>query len=165
MWDYDDGDEPMVIIEQRSGSTVSFLWGALLGAGIALLLAPQSGEESRRQIATRARRVKDAAQERAEELSDTVVDRYETARQSVEERLDSARRTLEARRTQAAEALRAGREAAQNARADLERRIAQSKAAYDAASEAMREGGESPGATPEPEAEADERPARRRRNG
>lgn len=157
----------MVIIEQRSGSTVSFLWGALLGAGVALLLAPQSGEESRRHLANRARRVKDAAQERAEELTDRVVDRYEYARQSVEDRIDTARRTLEAKKNQATEALRAGREAAQSAREDLERRIAQSKAAYDAAAEAARDSAEStPTATPPAlEIDEDERPARRRRNG
>ncbi len=43
------------------------LIGALVGAGIALLLAPSSGEETRRMIARRARRLADDARERYEE--------------------------------------------------------------------------------------------------
>jgi gas vesicle protein len=38
--------------------------GALVGAGIALLLAPTSGEETRRLIARRARRLAEDARER-----------------------------------------------------------------------------------------------------
>ncbi len=38
--------------------------GALVGAGIALLLAPSSGEETRRMIARRARRLAEDARER-----------------------------------------------------------------------------------------------------
>lgn len=160
MWDFEEeGDEPVVVIEQRTGSASSFMWGILIGAGVALLLAPSSGEETRRRLARSAKRARDAAQETAEELTDKVVDRYEYARQSVEERIDSARRTLEIKKNQASEALRAGKEAAQHARQDLERRIAQSKAAFDAAGEAPTDGGEVV------EEVADERPTRRRRNG
>lgn len=43
------------------------LIGALVGAGIALLVAPQSGEETRRTIARRARRLAADARERYEE--------------------------------------------------------------------------------------------------
>jgi gas vesicle protein len=41
--------------------------GALVGAGLALLLAPQSGAETRRDLARRARRLTDEARDRYDE--------------------------------------------------------------------------------------------------
>ncbi len=43
------------------------LIGALVGAGIALLVAPSSGEETRRMISRRARRLAEDARDRYEE--------------------------------------------------------------------------------------------------
>src|SRR5688500_4224777 len=67
---YEHDDEPYVVIEQTSGSFGSFLVGIALGAGIALLLAPDSGLETRRRLRRGARKVKRAAREKAEELAD-----------------------------------------------------------------------------------------------
>ena len=57
---YDDEESdyapPYVIVERREIGVGPFLIGIALGAGVALLLAPQSGEETRRGIARRARR-------------------------------------------------------------------------------------------------------------
>jgi hypothetical protein len=44
--------------------------GALVGAGVALLLAPQSGEETREEIVTRARRLGTRADESWDDLRD-----------------------------------------------------------------------------------------------
>lgn len=44
--------------------------GALVGAGVALLLAPQSGEETREQLVSRARRLGDRADEGWDDLRD-----------------------------------------------------------------------------------------------
>jgi hypothetical protein len=44
--------------------------GALVGAGVALLLAPQSGEETRERIANRARRLGTRADESWDDLRD-----------------------------------------------------------------------------------------------
>ena len=136
---HDSDDEPYVIIEQRSTSAGSFLWGVAIGAAMALLLAPRSGVETRREIRRRARKVGRAAQEAAEEISDKVVDRYENARQAVEERIDTARRAIEIKKQQAHEAIRAGREAAHQSRSDLERRIEETKAAYQAGADVARD--------------------------
>jgi gas vesicle protein len=139
MGEYDyDTDEPFVVIEKESGHLGSFFWGLAVGAGIALLLAPRSGEETRRVLGTRARRAQARAQERAGELTDTVRDRYERARQSVEERIDSARNAIELKRRQASRAIEAGRQAAHEARDELERRIAETKAAYQAGADVAR---------------------------
>jgi gas vesicle protein len=43
---------------------IGLLIGTLVGAGIALLVAPQSGRETRRNIARRARRLAEDARER-----------------------------------------------------------------------------------------------------
>jgi hypothetical protein len=86
------------------------------------------------------------ARDAAGDLSDSVVDRYEQAKRSVEDRLDSARHALEMRKRQAAEAIRAGRAAAQQARDDLEARIAETKAAYHAGADVVRAGRRAAGA-------------------
>jgi len=49
---------------------LGILAGALVGAGVALLLAPQSGEETREQIAIRARRLGTRADEGWDDLRD-----------------------------------------------------------------------------------------------
>jgi gas vesicle protein len=48
------------------------LIGALVGAGLALLFAPQSGEETRRIIRRKARKLADEARERYEDANDRV---------------------------------------------------------------------------------------------
>jgi len=55
------------------GIVTAFAIGALVGAGVALLYAPQSGKETRELLARKAREVKDKAGElkdRAEEAFD-----------------------------------------------------------------------------------------------
>lgn len=139
MSEYDyDTDEPFVVIEKESGSIPSFVWGMAIGAGLALLFAPQSGEETRFTLRTKARKVGERARDAAEDLTDTVLDGYEQARRTVEERIDTARDAIELKKRQASRALEAGRQAAQEARDDLERRIAESKATYQSAADKAR---------------------------
>jgi len=57
----------------------------------------------------------------------------------VSQRVDRARQAVDLKRRQVERAVEAGRAAAQQARADLERRIAQTKAAYQAGTSAARE--------------------------
>ena len=136
---YEYDEEPYVVIERTSGSFGSFLIGIVVGAGTALLLAPDSGIETRRRLRRGARKVKRAAREKAGELADNVTDRYEHARRTVEDKLEAARSAIELKRRQAGRAIEAGREAAHQAREDLERRIAESKAAYQAGADVARE--------------------------
>lgn len=117
----DFDDDPYVVIERHDGSIGSFFLGLAIGAGVALLFAPQTGAATRRRIRRSAEKVKDAA-----------VDTYEEARAQVEERIEAARHQVEVRKQQVSRAVSAGREAAQQAREDLERRIEETKAAYRA---------------------------------
>jgi gas vesicle protein len=132
---YDDDDEPYdrepyVIIERREAGVGSFLIGLALGAGVALLLAPHSGEETRRGLALRARRAQDAAQDLVEDLSGTVADKFQEVRASVEERIEATLHSVDNKKRRVSNAFHAGRAAAREARGELEQRIADSKAAY-----------------------------------
>jgi gas vesicle protein len=142
MRDYDyDHDEPFVVIEKTSGGLGSFIIGLAVGAGLALLFAPQSGAETRRGLASSAKRVRRAAEDAVDEARTKVGETFETARQRVEEKIEEARGAIEMKREQVQRAVQAGREAAQQARADLERRLAETKAAYQAGAAVAREGG------------------------
>jgi gas vesicle protein len=133
---YDDDDEPndlpqpYVIVERREAGVGTFLIGLALGAGVALLLAPQSGEETRRGLARRARRAQDAAQDFVEDMSGTVADKFQEVRASVEERIDATLDAVDDKKRRVSNAFHAGRAAAREARGELEQRIAESKAAY-----------------------------------
>ncbi len=131
---YDDEEldypEPYVIVEKRGGGIGSLLIGLAIGAGAALLFAPQSGEETRRVIAHRARRAQDAAQDFVEDLSGTVGEKFSEVRASVEERIEATLDAVDAKKRRVSNAYHAGRSAAREARGELEQRIAESKAAY-----------------------------------
>jgi gas vesicle protein len=132
---YDDDEpydlrQPYVIVERREPGVGSFLIGIALGAGVALLLAPQSGEETRRGLARRARRAQEAAQDFVEDVSGTVADKFQEVRASVEERIDATLDAVDDKKRRVSNAFHAGRAAAREARGELEQRIAESKAAY-----------------------------------
>ena len=134
-------EAPTIVIAREPGHGVgSFVIGALLGAGIALLLAPRTGKETQEEIRTRALQLKDAAEERVRDAS-----------RQLEARLDEAREGLHARADRVREAVDSGRKAATDARHELEEKLERSKAAYRAGIEAARatvaEGDESDGET------------------
>jgi gas vesicle protein len=137
-WGEDD-DEPYVIIEKKSSGLSSFLLGIAVGAGIALLFAPQSGAETRRGLARGATRVRRAAEGAVGDVKEKVAETYESARQRVEEKIEETREAIEQKRSQVQRAVQAGREAAQQAREDLERRLAETKAAYNAGAQVARD--------------------------
>jgi gas vesicle protein len=123
-----DDDVSYIVIERDKGGSVgSFLLGALVGAGIALLFAPQSGAETQEEIRARARRLKAQAEERVRAVQEELESRLEQARAGVQSRIDGVRGAVDQ-----------GRAAARDARQDLERRLEQSKAAYRAGVDAAR---------------------------
>jgi gas vesicle protein len=137
---HQDHDEPYIVIEKHNGGVGDFLLGALIGAGVALLFAPRSGRETRADISRRARAAQDRVRDVATGVSDQVVDTFETARSRIEEQIESARTAIVTKKEQVTRAMEAGREAAQQARTDLERRLAETKAAYNAGADVARSG-------------------------
>jgi gas vesicle protein len=137
---HDHDDQPYIVIEKHSGGVGNLLLGVLIGAGVALLFAPRSGEETRTEITRRARRVRRKAQDVAEGVTHQVVDTFENARDRVEEQIESARLAIAEKKQQVQRAMDAGREAAQQARSELEARLAETKAAYNAGAEVAHGG-------------------------
>ena len=69
-FDDDDDDRSVVYVERGGSSVKALLLGALIGAGLALLYAPQSGEETRRGLKRRLRKVRALAEEKVDELGE-----------------------------------------------------------------------------------------------
>ena len=110
---YDDDEpyysEPYVIVEKREAGIGPFLIGLALGAGAALLFAPQTGEETRRGIARRARRAQEAAQDLVEDVSGTVADKCNEVRETVGERIDATLEAVDDKKRRVSSAYHAGR--------------------------------------------------------
>ena len=100
--------EPNVVVERRSGGGIGlFLLGAVVGAGLALLYAPQSGVDTRADLRRGARRARRSAREFAAEATDVVQDVVRTTRATAKDVAGEAREALErrlARHGRAAEA-------------------------------------------------------------
>lgn len=121
-----DGDEQRtVVIQKDRGSEVgAFVLGALVGAGLALLFAPESGEDVQQRLRAQARRLRDLTEDRVRGLRDDFGAHVESAKGAVEQ----------------------GRQIATNARTELEEKLQRSKAAYRAGIEAARQASGLPGA-------------------
>lgn len=127
-----------VIVERRNGKYGAFFVGIAIGAGLALMLAPQSGEELRRNMRKQAKRARRAAgdlahdvRDRAGELIDDAKERAEDLVEEVRDRAehvaDDARDRYKHGRRRVSRAVDAGRAAARDARDELERRIAEAR--------------------------------------
>jgi len=85
--------EREVVYVERGGDVSAkwFLWGALAGAAVALFYAPATGEQTRRGLQRRLRKLRAMAEEKVDELTEQLGDR----RQRVEDWLDDAGEVLE----------------------------------------------------------------------
>jgi len=98
-------NQDYVIIERQRGGIGPFIWGAAIGAGLALLFAPRSGRQTRAEIRDGVQRLRDQAEDAVRDAQRTVTDRYDGVRSEVRGRVDAAR-----------DAFAAGRQAAQESR-------------------------------------------------
>ncbi len=120
-----DRSDDAVVIERRGGSGIGlFLLGAALGAGLALLFAPQSGEETRADIRRVARKAKRKARDLGESGRELAEELMETGRDAVDDLAETGRSALRS-------AKRTGRNATRDARAALEERLARHREAED----------------------------------
>lgn len=107
-----------VVVERDGRSEIgAFFLGAVVGAGIALLLAPGPGEETQRRLVEQAKRLKDLTEDRVRGLRGEMGLRADSAK-------DAAER---------------GKQLAADARADLEDKLERAKAAHRAGLSAARE--------------------------
>jgi gas vesicle protein len=124
----DRDDLPYLVIERRSAGVGVFIYGALVGAGLALLFAPRAGREMREEIRTGAQRIRDRAEDAVRQVQDTVTGTIEDVRGGVNDRVEAAR-----------EAFEAGRVAARETRGEMERRVRETRAGVRAGMNAARE--------------------------
>lgn len=123
-------DVPYIVVERHEDTGIApFIWGALIGAGVALLFAPRSGRDTRESITQRALRLREAAE-------DTV----RTVQESVTGAVDNVRSQVGGGVQRARSAIDAGRSAARESRADMERRIREARAGFESGARAARAG-------------------------
>lgn len=120
--DYYD-DEARVIVDRRSGGAGAFLVGLAVGAGLALLFAPQSGAATRRELRRRAERARRRAEDLAHDVKVKAQNRYEEVREDVESRIEDVRDNVNRRKREFSRAMDAGRAAAREARRSYRARI------------------------------------------
>ncbi len=114
----DHDDVPYIVIERHSAGFGTFIWGMLIGAGAALLLAPRSGAETREELRERVDRARSAANDRVEAAKTTVT----RTRESIEDRVETVRdqfgdlrERIEARADDARDRIKSGRRSAMDA--------------------------------------------------
>jgi gas vesicle protein len=96
-----DSEREVVYVERDGGSIKPILFGALVGLVAGLLFAPQSGEETRRVLKRRVRKVRALAEEKVGELSEKITGEWERPASTREERRDDTRSELERRLAEA----------------------------------------------------------------
>ena len=77
--------------DSRMDSLVAFLLGAAVGAGVALLVAPGSGEETRRRLGDATRRLGEGAQDKLATVKDEVRHRAGDVRSAINAGKDAYR--------------------------------------------------------------------------
>ena len=89
---------------RNDGATflIGFIAGSMLGAGVALLFAPKPGDQTRREVAEQAQRVREKAREGLGTASDRVTQFAERGKAIVQTAAEKAR--------EAAQAVREGRD-------------------------------------------------------
>jgi gas vesicle protein len=97
-----DEERDVVYVEREEPSFKPIIFGALLGLAVGLLFAPQSGEETRRLVRRRLRKVRAIAEEKVGEFSERITGEFQRpARVRREELRDDARSDLERRLAEA----------------------------------------------------------------
>ncbi|HEU5207923.1 MAG TPA: YtxH domain-containing protein [Longimicrobiales bacterium] len=101
-----DRDEYATIVIERDAGIGSFLLGALIGAGAALLLAPRAGAETRTELRAGLNRLRDRAEDGFRSLQENVSERYDDVRTEVSGRVGAARDAFDRGRETASEHVR-----------------------------------------------------------
>ena len=122
-------DRDVIVVEPDSGSSIGWLlFGAAVGAGLALLFAPASGVETRRRITRSARRLKETAADALDEIRDEFEDLTDAASDKLDEVKDAARDTVDEIEETARTVTSRRRSGTHQAREELERRLADARA-------------------------------------
>ena len=113
----------VVYVERGDSSAKWLFWGVVLGAGLALMYAPRSGEETRRVLQRRLWKLRAMTEEKFDELAQQFGGSKEPLRDLDEDDLDDEE-LFEPREVPSVR----GRPSGPSAREELERRLAESRA-------------------------------------
>lgn len=113
----------VVYVERGDSSAKWLFWGAVLGAGLALMYAPRSGEETRRGLQRRLWKYRAMTEEKLDELAQ----QFGGARESLPDLDDEDADDEELFEPREAPPAR-GRSSGPSAREELERRLAEARA-------------------------------------
>jgi gas vesicle protein len=103
-WPMDESDNKVMT------GALLVLAGAILGAGVALLVAPQSGKETRRDITKYARKTRRKVEGVAGEVAESVADLADMVEEKAEELLDKGKDLAKESRQAVLDALEEGQE-------------------------------------------------------
>jgi gas vesicle protein len=125
-----------IVIERSGGSSLWwFLVGGTLGAGLALLFAPQSGDRTRRAVGRKLGKLRDAADSALEDLRETLSpeDRVHRSLADARDDADEEAEEIEApgtpgERVDGAAPVERPRRGVVSARHELEQRLAEARA-------------------------------------
>jgi len=122
-----------IVVERSGGSSLWwFLVGGALGAGLALLFAPQSGDRTRREVGRKLGKLRDAADVALEDFRDAISPQERVHRSLAEDAADDEElitpRTSPAADDGDEEEPVAPRRGAASARRELEQRLAEARA-------------------------------------
>jgi gas vesicle protein len=118
----------VVYVERASDSSAKWLfWGALLGAGVALLYAPRSGEETRRGLQRRLWKLRAMTEEKFDEFAQ----QFGTGKDAIDDLMDDD----EIDDSGELPPVRPRAASVATAREELERRLAESRARRRSVSE------------------------------
>jgi gas vesicle protein len=92
-----------------TASLVSFLAGSIVGAGIALLLAPQSGEYTRREMREKAERAIIRLHRMEDEIKDAMNDVIHSIRLKASQLVDVGKGMAEAKKSGRVDVIAAGK--------------------------------------------------------
>ncbi len=120
----DAEDREVVYVERESGSLKPLLLGMAIGAGLALLFAPESGEQTRRKLRRQFRKWRALTEETVGELSERITDRFGPDDEDADEPVRSAK----GRKVESAARPSGSDARPSSAREELERRLAEARA-------------------------------------
>ena len=107
----------------RAAGALMLIAGGIVGPGLALLFAPQSGKATRKDIARYARKTKRRAGDVVEEFSDSVSKMVESAGETAEDILDKGKDLADEAKKDILRAFEKGQEKLEKQRARLARLI------------------------------------------
>jgi gas vesicle protein len=110
----------VVYVERGDTSAKWLFWGALIGAGVALLYAPSSGEETRRNLQRRLWKFRAMTEEKLDEISQ----QFGGAKDSLQDMLEDEEDEMEGDESPGTY----GRSTKPSPREELERRLAEARA-------------------------------------